>query len=308
MTTGILRRLGLLAVGITAGASMLAGEQAGTGVRRTVYVTAFDQSGAPPADLTAADLTVKDGGRDCDIVDIQPSRNRLKIALAVEESLTPDNFTRQALAGFIDGVHTAGDTALYVIGRRHEKRVDYTANIMPFVAAINAFPPRAMFDGNLIESLYAIAKEQRPLEGRRAIVTLANESSQTSAVTADGVLDQLRNGRVVFYAATLAGFENPSGASGATSTGRRLELESQVSGLERDRLFSEGTKQSGGLHLSLVRLDAFPAALNRFVGDLRNQYVVTYTLPAGHRSDGQLSIVAKRKGLIVRGPSRVPEM
>jgi hypothetical protein len=297
-------QLGLVVLGLSAGAVLIAGDQE-TGAPRTLYVAAFDGAGAPLASLSPADLTIKEGGSEGEIVRVEPLRSRLKVALVVEEALTPDNLVRQALAGFVDGVHEAGEIALYVVGRRHERRVDYTSDIMPFVNAINAFPSRATSDGNLIESIYEIAKEQRPLEGRRVVVAVATEKSQTNTLSADGVFDQLRDGHGVFYAATLAQYDNNSGPSEATSGGRRLSLENQVSGLERDRLFTVGTRDSGGLHLSVVRLEGFPGALNRIVGDLRNQYVVSYAMPAGQKFDGRVSVRAKRKGLTVRGPSRV---
>jgi hypothetical protein len=303
-------RLGLALLVVCAGAAAVAGValSAGaqdSGIRRTVYVTAFDAAGAPLADLSAADVAVKEGGNDADVVRVEPLRSRLKVALVVEETLTPDNLVRQALAGFVDGVHEAGEIALYVVGRRHERRVDYTSDIMPFVRAINAFPARSTADGNLVEALYEIAKDQRPLEGRRVVVALATEKSQAGTLSADGVFEQLRAGNGVFYAATLASFDSNTGPSEATSGGRRLSLENQATGLERDRLFTTGTRDSGGLHLSLIRLEGFPGALNRIVGDLRNQYVVSYTTAAGQKPDGRVSITARRKGITVRGPSRV---
>lgn len=302
------RALGLLAAALAAGAWLPAGAQSRSAVQRTVYVTAVDQTGAGVPDLTAADLTVKEGGRDREILRVEPSRSRLKVALAVEESLTPYNVVRQALAGFIDRIHESADIALYVVGRRNERRVDYTSEIMPLVNAINALPAKAMYDGILVESLYEIAQEQRPLEGRRVIVTVATEIPQVSSVTAEGVVAQLRDGRGVLYAATLKGADSFAGPSDATSGGRRLALEGQASGLERDKVFSEGTRHSGGLHVSTARIDGFPAALQRIAGDLQYQYVVTYLIPAGTKSDGRVSISATRKGLTVRGPSRVPEL
>ena len=299
-------RLGLVLLSVGAGVALIAAEQDGV-VRRTVYVTAFDASGAPLPDLAAADLTVKEGGLAADVLRVEPLRSRLKVALVVEEALTPDNSVRQALAGFVDGVHEAGEIALYVVGRRHERRVDYTSDIMPFVRAINAFPSRSTADGNLVEALYEIAKDQRPLEGRRVVVALATERSQAGTLSADGVFEQLRGGSGVFYAATLASFDSNTGPSEATSGGRRLSLENQATGLERDRLFTAGTRDSGGLHLSVVRLEGFPGALNRIVGDLRNQYVVSYTMPAGQKADGRMSIIGKRQGITVRGPSRVAQ-
>ncbi len=297
----------LLGIGLSV-AALPAGGQSAIDVQRSIYVAAVDESGAGVADLTAADLTVNEGGKNRDIVRVEPVQGRLKIALVVEEQLTPYNPIRQALGGFIDGVRGFADIALYVVGRRNEKRVDYTADIMPLVSAINAFPPGARDTGILVESLFEIAQEQRQLEGRRVIVALAVEGAQTSSVTAESVIAQLLNARGVLYAATLKVVDAAAAPSDATSGGRRLSLENQASGLDRDKVVADGTRQSGGLRVSSARIEAFPAALQRFAAELQYQYVVTYRLPAGSKTDGRVTISARRKGLTVRGPTRVADL
>jgi hypothetical protein len=299
------RALGILFVGLTAGASLLAGPQARTDVQRTVYVTATDQAGLPVSDLAPADLTLKEGGRERQILRVEPSQARLKIALAVDELVSADGVVRQAALRFVQQLHESGDVALYLVGRRNEKRVDYTSDLGPFISAINAFPTRPQYPGNLVESLYEIARDQRSLEGRRVIVILAPEIPQVSSVTADGVLDQLRDTGAVFYAVTVVGFANSGTLQQAPGT--RLEGGDLTSEVERDRVVGDGPKQSGGLTLSSARVEGFPSALARIAGDLLHQYVVTYVLPAGSRSDGRVNIVPRRKGLTVRGPNRVPE-
>ena len=77
---------------------------------------------------------------------------------------------------------------------------------------------------------------------------------------------------------------------------------------ERDRVLSDGPKQSGGLRLGSAGIEGFPAALERIAGELRRQYTVTYVIPAGSKSDGRVTIATKRRGLTVRGPSRVSEL
>ena len=132
---------------------------------------------------------------------------------------------------------------------------------------------------------------------------MATQAAQLSSVTADAVLEQLRGGRTVLYAATIAGSETTSIPVGATSGGRRLDLEGQVTGLKRDKVFSQGTKQSGGLHLSSQRTAGLWNALERIAGELHNQYVVSYE--GDPRSDGSVTIEATRQGIAVRGPTRV---
>jgi hypothetical protein len=273
-----------------------------TGAMRTVYVTAAAADGSPLSSLDATDLVVKEGDQVRKVLRVEPSRARLRVAIAVEEILTPDNDVRRALANFIDQIRESGELALYTVGRRIEKRVDYSSEIVPFAAAINTFPARAVDPGDIVEALQEIAKDHRSREGRHAIVTVARQAMQVSTVTAEAVLEQLTAGRTVLYAATLAGAETSTIPSGATSGGRRLELEGQVSGLERDKVFSSGTRQSGGLHLSSPRTAGLWAALERIAGELRQQYVVSYE--ADVRSDGTVTIEAARRNISVRGPTR----
>jgi len=273
------------------------------GATRTVYVTAAAADGSPLVSLDAADLVVKEGDQVRKVLRVEPSRAKLRVAIAVEELLTPDNEVRRALANFIDQIRESGELALYTVGRRMDRRVDYTSEIVPFANAINKFPARAIEPGDLVQALQEIARDQRSREGRHAIVTVATQTAQVSTVTAEAVLEQLMAGRTVLYAATLAGSETSTIPSGATSGGRRLELEGQVSGLERDKVFSGGTKQSGGLHLSSQRTAGLWNALERIAGELHNQYVLTYE--GDLRSDGSVTIEAARQGIAVRGPTRV---
>jgi hypothetical protein len=269
---------------------------------RTVYVTAAAADGSRLAALEVADLVVKEGDQARRVLKVEPSRARLKVAIAVEELLTPDSDLRRAVANFIDQIRESGDLALYTVGRRTEKRVGYSSEILPFAAAINAFPVRAVEPGDLVQALHEIARDQRSLEGRHAIVAVATQTAQVSTVTADAVLQQLTGGRTVFYAATLTGSETSTIPFGSTSGGRRLDLEGQVSGLERDKIFSDGTRQSGGLHLSSQRAAGLWNALERIAAELQRQYVVSYDSDA--RSDGTVTIEATRRGVTVRGPLR----
>jgi hypothetical protein len=270
---------------------------------RTVYVTAATADGSALPALNAADLAVREGDHPRKVVRVEPSRAKLRVAIVVEERLAPDNDVRRSVANFIDLIRDTGELALYTVGRRTEQRVDYTSEILPFASAINKFPVRAVEPGDVVQALQEIAKRQRPLEGRHVVVAVAVQTAQVSSVTAESVLEQLRTGRAVLYAATIAGSETLTAPPGATSGGRRLDLEGQVNGLERDKVFGEGTRQSGGLHLSSPRTAGLWNALERIAGELHNQYVVSYE--GDPRSDGSVAIEAARQGIAVRGPTRV---
>jgi hypothetical protein len=275
----------------------------GAGAMRTVYVTAAAADGSALPALEATDVVVREGDQTCRVVRVEPSRAKLRVAIAVEELLTPDNDVRRAVANFIDQIRESGALALYTVGRRAEKRVDYSSEIAPFAAAINKFPVRAVEPADLVQALHEIARDQRGLEGRHAVVAVATQTAQVSTATAQAVLEQLTAGRAVLYAATVAGSETSTAPIGATSGGRRLDLESQVSGLERDKVFGDATRQSGGVHLSSPRTAGLWTALERIAAELQRQYVVSYD--SGARADGPVAIDAARPGITVRGPMRV---
>jgi hypothetical protein len=270
--------------------------------RRTIYVTARGADGAPLADLSAKDIVIREAGQARPILSVEPSRAPVQVAVAVEERLAPDDDVRRAVANFFDHVYQAGKVALYTVGRRIDRRIDYTTEIVPFARAINGLPPRSVDSGDVVQAVHEIARAQRSREGRRAIVVVATQEAQTSSVTAEGVLEQLRAGSSVLYAATLAGTNTSTIPSGMRSGDRKLDLEGQVSGLERDRMYSEGTRQSGGIHVSFQRTAGMFAALERIAEELTRQFVVSYEGTA--LSDGSVAVEAARAGLTLRGPTR----
>jgi hypothetical protein len=298
------RALGILLVGTASALSAVVAAQSPVEVVRKVYVTAFDQRGGPITDLTMADVTVREG-RDRQIASLEPSRDRLKIALAIDELLAGDSVIRRAVLRFREQVRESADVALFLVGRRNEKRADYASDLGTFLNAINGLPTRPTYPGSLVESLYEIAKEQRTLEGRRVIVALAPEMGQISNVTANAVLDVLRDSGGSLYAATIVVGPGSGGRLVEDPT-TRLEGGDLTAIVERDRVLNDGTKQSGGLRLPSMNVQAFTPALDRVVSEITHQYVVSYIMPAGTKSDGRVTIGTRRRGITVRGPNRLP--
>ena len=286
--------------------AMVSSAQAPDGARRTVYVTAVDHRGDFVSDLTALDLTVREGGRERVIADVSPAKDRLQVAVLVDELLAPDPTVRRATFALAQRITASGDVALYLVGQQNRQMVDYTTDLSRVSTALNAFPIRAQYPGTIVQALREIAKAQRTREGRRVIVVVAPEIPQVSTVTAEAVFNELRDGGVALYAATFAGWRTRPGTL-VEQQATRLEGGDLTQEVERDRVLNDGPKQSGGLRVTSTRIDDLAAALGRMAEDMLHQYRVTYELVPGTRADGRVSIGARRKGLTVRGPSRVAE-
>src|SRR3954453_9541089 len=83
--TALLGLVGI-ALGLTGGVSATSATRGlGAGVVRTVYFSALDSKGAPIADLTAADLSVKEGGKDQRVPPVRPPRDPRQVHFIVDD-------------------------------------------------------------------------------------------------------------------------------------------------------------------------------------------------------------------------------
>jgi hypothetical protein len=270
---------------------------------RTVFVNAFNQAG-PVNDLKPSELELKDSGRTRQVLSVEPSRERLRLAIVVDELLAPDGVMRQSTLKFVQQVRTSGDVALFFVGQGIDARVSYTSELSPFVSALNSFSARAVYPATLVRSLQQIAKEQRSFEGRRVIVVIAPEIPELTNVRAEGVFDELREGGAVLHAATFVGWRT-SGGTLQQMPATRLEGGDLTQLVERDRVLGDGPKRSGGLRVSSTSVDGLGPALARVAEAIQTELKVTYLVPAGTRSDGRMSVESTRKGVTVRAPTQI---
>src|SRR5688572_4818666 len=83
---------------------------------RTVYVTVTDNKGQPVTDLTAAELVVKEDGKEREIVKADRAAAKMRVALAVEEILVQDGSARLAVFEFAKRLAGAAEISLITIG------------------------------------------------------------------------------------------------------------------------------------------------------------------------------------------------
>jgi hypothetical protein len=295
------RLIALVIAGVSAGVVHTSGD---VDVQRHVYFTASAKGGTYVTDLTAADIEVTEGGRAREVLRVEASPDRLKVCLGVDESLAPDASLRQSLFRFAEHLQSRGaEVSLYLLGAGSVRLLDYTTSPARLSEAISVLPRRAQGGVQMIQALHQLAGQQRQVEGRRAMVILATETAERLTMTADGLLNVLRDSNAVMHVITLAG--TPGLITPITPDMAHLEMVDEV---ERDRALNDGPKQTGGLRLVAMRVDDYPVWLNRVRGELLNEYLLTYVVRSGTKSDGRLSISSKRPGISIRGPRQVPKL
>ena len=262
---------------------------------RTVYVTVTDGKGAPVPDLAAADLVVKEGGKEREVTKVVPASTRMRLTLAVEERLIADTSIRMAIFEFMKRLADYAEIRMITIGLRNTTVADYTSSLDVLVGAINKFTLNPSRDSNVAEGVLEIANHYAGAKAERPVLVVLAMSGGQAGVEPRTVLDKLRQSGATMYSATLAGgVESGPVGSLADQSGR-------------EQVLGDGPKQSGGRRTEVPSTGAFPRAMQQIADELRSQYAVTYVLPDGVKPDKRFGISTKRKGINLRAPSAIPD-
>jgi hypothetical protein len=115
------------------------------------------------------------------------------------------------------------------------------------------------------------------------------------------VLDKLRESGAALHVilvvnSTLRSQANPS-TPGAL-LGENMNL---------GEVLGDGPKQSGGHRDEIVAAAGIASGLEHLADALKHQYVIEYTLPDGVKPSDKLSVTAKRRGVTLHAPTRIPD-
>jgi hypothetical protein len=277
-------------------ASMLAPSALAEAAERTVYVTVVDGNGSPVTDLTAADLVVKEGGKEREIVKAARASTKMRLTIAVEERLMADAAVRQGMFAFMKRVIDTAEVRLVTIGLRNHTAADYTTALDALVTAINNLTLNPRPESQVAEGVLEVATEFAATKTDRPVLVVLAFSGGQAGVDPRNVLEKVRQSGMTMSVVTLMAGGADAGGVGAMS---------DQSG--REQILGDGPKQSGGRRIEVPSTGAFPKALQQIADDLLAQYAVTYTFPDGVKPDKRFSISSKRRGVTLRAPSAIPD-
>jgi hypothetical protein len=252
-------------------------------VVRRVYFSARDDKGAV-TDLAAADLAVKEGGKDRAIRAVEPATGPMQVMLLVDDAGT--GAFQGAVAQFLQTLLGRGLFAIRALNPQPARLTDFTENPADLRAALNGIGARGRVTSigeQIIEAVADAAKElQQRKAPRPAIVVLTLVGEQLHSDQADATLNALKN----------------SGASLSVV---------HLAAIQLGPVLGDGPKRSGGM-MQTISAGVVPGSVLAPIADnLRHQYVLTYTLPDGVKPNDKFSLTSSRKGLTLLAPSRVPD-
>jgi hypothetical protein len=253
-------------------------------VTRTVYFSAVDGSGAQVTDLTAADLAVKEGGKDRQIVAVKPATAPMTVFLLVEDA--GSGWFQAGVAQFIQATFGRAVFAISVLNPQPVKVADFTMDGDTLRAAIGRMGQRGKIPADAEQIIAAVSDAAKELQKRKAarasIIVLTVVGEKALADQADEAINALK-------------------ASGASLNVVYL------TGLDLGKVLGDGPKQSGGVIQQVNGNATVAPILAKLADTLLHQYVLTYNLPEGVKPNEKLSLTTSRKGVTLLAPSRIPD-
>jgi VWFA-related protein len=251
---------------------------------RTVHFSAADASGAPVINLTAADLAVKEGGKDRVIATVERATAPIHVSLLVDDGGTGG--FQGAVAQFLETVLGHGQFSIRAFNPQPTKVADFTNDVNTLKTAITRIGPRGRVTTGGEQMIDAVADAAKELLARKAarpviiVLTVSGEQAQSSQ--AEPALDTLK------------------------SSGASLSVV-HLGGLELGRVLGDGPKRSGGTIQQVGTGVVLGPVLAKLADTLLNQYALTYTLPDGVKRNDRIALTTSRKGVTLLAPTRVPD-
>ena len=254
-------------------------------VTRKVYISATDSKGAPITDLTAAEITVKEGGKDRTVVSLQPAAAPMQVAILVDDAGT--GAFQSAVLEFLQKMLGRGQFSISMLTPQALRLVDFTEDVEKLKGALDRLRPRGRLQPDGDQLPEAIADSAKELQRRKA------ERPVILAMTiAGGILHSVESNNVL---------------KTVRSSGASLNVV-YITGADLGQVLGDGPKESGGRIESAAGTgQAIATAVSRIADSLLNQYQLTYTLPDGVKMADRISVTTSRKGINLTSPSRITD-
>jgi hypothetical protein len=251
-------------------------------VTRRIYISATDGSGAPVTDLTAADISIKEGGKDRAVESLQPAAGSMQVAILVDDA--GSGAFQAAVAQFLQRTLARGQFSITLLNPQASMLVDFTSETPALKEALGRLGKRGRIEVDGDQMLDAIDRAAKALQQRKAergvVVALTLTGGKPDAIEPSKVLDTVR-------------------ASGAMLNVVHLL------GADVGQVMGDGPAQSGGRIEQAGNGNGIIPAVIKIAESLQTQYVVTYTIPDGTSLSDRIAVSTSRKGIKLTAPTRI---
>jgi len=251
-------------------------------VTRQIHISATDRSGAPVTDLTAADISIKEGGKDRPVESLKPATGSMHVAILVDDG--GSGAFQAAIAQFLDRTLARGQFSITLLNPQASRLVDFTNEPSALRDALGRLGKRGRLQADGDQMLDAIERAAKALQLRKAerpvVVALTLIGGKPESIEPNNVLESVR------------------------TTGTMLNVV-HLLGADLGMVMGDGPRQSGGRLEQASNGNGIIPATIRIAESLQTQYVVTYTIPDGTSLSDRIAVSTSRKGIKLTAPTRI---
>lgn len=263
--------------------------EAQAGVReQTLFVSALNARGEPVQGLSPADFTITEDGRRREVLRVSPATEAIDIALLVDNSGAAARaivHLRNGLRTFVTQMAVGNQIAIVALADRPTILVDYTSSQELLERGIGRLFAMSGSGMTLLDALMEVSAGLGRRDAPRAVVVpvITNGVEFTNRGSRD-VVAALRGADAGLHAIVIGHLD-------AGSTEER----------ERALAIAQGSKATGGQHVTLLTESAVEQALRKLALELSSQYRVVYGRPESLIPPDTTSVVSARTGVTMRG-------
>jgi VWFA-related protein len=259
---------------------------------RTIFVSALDSRGEPVEGLNPGDFVITEDGRQREVLRVSRAVEPMDIAVLADNSAAADRAIpslRDGLRDFVGAL--AADHQIAIVGLADRPTIlqDYTSNRTQLEAATGRLFAMGSSSMTLLDAIVEVSAGLRRREATRSVIV---------PVITTGVEFTNRNGRDVIGAVRQAGASLHAIVVGT------LTFES-IEERERAIVLDQGTRDTGGQHVTLLTESALVPGLQKLARQLSSQYKVVYGRPDSLVPPDRTDVASSRPGVTMRGtPAR----
>jgi VWFA-related protein len=270
------------------------------GQTRRFYISVVDEKGVVVSGLTPADFTIKEGGQTRTVSRLEPASAKMQIAILVDDNGT--GLFRVGVARFIESLLGRAEFSISTVAGQTMRLVDYTTDTRKLSTAVANLGARpGTNDGNqLLDGITGTSRDMAKRKAARPIiVALTVGGDDVTPMEPDDALDDLRRSGAALYVVSvlnsaMRATRTPTKAADMIGEGHALYA-----------MLGDGPRRSGGYREEISAMAGVDTRLQRLADQLKQQYVIEYSLDGAKPSD-RVAISTTRKDVTIRAPTRVP--
>lgn len=285
--------IGLSAAAALAVSGTVTPMRAAAPTTRTIYFSVVDSKGVPMPGLTAADVTVKENGKDYAVEKVEPASGQIQLGIVVDDNGT--GAFRGATGALVQGLFGKAEFEIVTVLQQVRRLTEFTGDGEKLKAVLSgpALGQRpGATDGNyLADGILDVGKDLEKRGAKRpAIVVLSASAADKSNAQSGDVLKQLKTTMATLYVVSLSS---------------SMVTNADSANVDSNRALDDGPKQSGGKRLNVQSIAEVAGAVKAVADQLAGQYVLTYTVPDGVKINEKLQVQVKKSGATVMAPTKI---